>query len=840
MSYPHGGCAAVVDLQDFEAQVFPVSPPSTTLPPILPISLIKQLRELASNHGNATFSARKLFADTLAFAINKLKYAQGYIATVHPASSGRPHPPESVNVVFYPTDYAHSANRRSVDWTRAHTLMQFGCGGADCDPFSHIDEPSSSSTPVDKMIPADAIAAVESIFTYQHRTSLISFHVQDNFLRMMRWDRGGVLVSKPVDFLKDPTVLPRLLSRFARLTDEQQGLDVSATRLETTSADYKLMDELGEDKPGIDIPFVEGVMPPPSQTPTTSRVAPTASGSFSTSEAHLLSSSGTSTSSLPLAADPREFRHARIAFQQSLAGGWPRYRLHVGEKRRAFLVAMPACSSTKLFGRGCRAYVAVDCATRRLVWLKESWRPAHEGSIPEGAILERFAGDSKLHAPTLVCHGYIQPHRADGPLVHAAPHHSPAQPKRLNAPESTPEVAGAGKKRSRDDDDESHEDTKKRARRATNPIPQYMHYRLVVKEIGLELEHFTSGWQLVRMVYECILTHSRAYREYGLLHGDISAGNILICPTLVKKDGKEVVVWRGLLIDWELARFVRKDNSDGTARPSHRDQTILTTWQYASLEAIRNPCKQTTVEDEIEAFFHVLLWYAVRFVRHTLPQPSVEPFVREFFDTFKRYSSGEISPSDLKEHTIRKARLEFGRSDVILFCDDNCTGPMHPLNGLLLELLRRLQARYAVMEWKERTRTQNAPPGPRRTHAVKGMHINKSAPSDADPNGILGDALRSGHSTRSGAPVQPLNPPSAKTLELARGLQTHTAVIKLFSKWMIEHRWPLLDKVEDQLPEDYRQTPRFVDVRDHTKSVLEDVSNKRRKVAESGSAAVSM
>ncbi|OSD01965.1 hypothetical protein PYCCODRAFT_1411808 [Trametes coccinea BRFM310] len=833
MSNQHGACVAVVDLRDFEAQVFPDSLPSTTLPPILPVSLIKRLRELASSNGNMTPSRRKLFADTLVSGINKLKFAQGYIAIVHSTTAGRPDREEPVNVVFCPADYAQSTRRQTVDWTRAHTLMQFGSSGATCDPFGHIDEASSSSSQADKVIPEETSAAVESIFTYQHRTSLLSFHIQDNFLRMIRWDRGGVLVSKPIDYLKDPTVLPRLLSRFARLTDEQQGLDVSATRLEKTSAEYRLMNELGKDNSNVDIPFVEGVVPPPPQAhdfPAT-----TIPGSSSMPKTSSPPSSTRTAASPPLAtdSDTREFRHAKIAFQQSLAGGWPRYRLHVGEKRRAFLVAMPACSSTNLFGRGCRAYVAVDCATRRLVWLKESWRPANERSIPEGAILERFAGDSKLHVPTLVCHGFVQPNRADAPPNQVTQTPSSARLQRQRPLEPSPADVVTGKKRSRDEDDQSQADTHKRAKRAASPTPEYTHYRLVVKEIGLELEHFTSGWQLVRMIYECILTHSRAYREYGLLHGDISAGNILICPTTLKKDGKEVVVWRGMLIDWELARFVREDK--GTAMPNHHDQTILTTWQYASLEAIRKPCKQTTVEDEIEAFFHVLLWYAVRFLRHTLPQPSVEPFVREFFDTFERYPSGEVHASDLKEDTIRKARLKFGKSNVILFCDDSC-GPMHPLNGLLFELLRRLQARYAVMEWEEHAGSQAAELGPRRTHAVSGRHINKGAPPHVDPNDMLGDALRSGH-RNARAPSQPLRPPSAKTLELARGLRTHTAVIKLFSKWMIDHRWPLLDKVDDQLPEDYCQTPRFVDIRDHTESGLKEGTNKRRKLAESGSAA---
>lgn len=54
------------------------------------------------------------------------------------------------------------------------------------------------------------------------------------------------------------------------------------------------------------------------------------------------------------------------------------------------------------------------------------------------------------------------------------------------------------------------------------------------------------------------IAHARAYKEYGLLHGDISPGNILINPVATWKDGKEVIVWHGMLIDWELAQSVRE------------------------------------------------------------------------------------------------------------------------------------------------------------------------------------------------------------------------------------------------------------------------------------------
>lgn len=55
--------------------------------------------------------------------------------------------------------------------------------------------------------------------------------------------------------------------------------------------------------------------------------------------------------------------------------------------------------------------------------------------------------------------------------------------------------------------------------------------------------------------------HADAVYKAHTLHGDVSAGNVLICPTVVRSDvdGKLRVVWRGVLIDWELARPVAED-----------------------------------------------------------------------------------------------------------------------------------------------------------------------------------------------------------------------------------------------------------------------------------------
>ena len=42
-----------------------------------------------------------------------------------------------------------------------------------------------------------------------------------------------------------------------------------------------------------------------------------------------------------------------------------------------------------------------------------------------------------------------------------------------------------------------------------------------------------------------------------LLHRDVSGGNILIFPKIDVIEGKRVLMWNGILADWELAKDTR-------------------------------------------------------------------------------------------------------------------------------------------------------------------------------------------------------------------------------------------------------------------------------------------
>ena len=51
--------------------------------------------------------------------------------------------------------------------------------------------------------------------------------------------------------------------------------------------------------------------------------------------------------------------------------------------------------------------------------------------------------------------------------------------------------------------------------------------------------------------------HKDAWTLLHLVHRDISGGNILIYPRIVCTAGRRVLVWVGILADWELAKDKR-------------------------------------------------------------------------------------------------------------------------------------------------------------------------------------------------------------------------------------------------------------------------------------------
>ena len=131
---------------------------------------------------------------------------------------------------------------------------------------------------------------------------------------------------------------------------------------------------------------------------------------------------------------------------------------------------------------------------------------------------------------------------------------------------------------------------------------------------------FTSG-----------IAHTDAFLICGILHRDISVGNILLSSL----DGT------GILNDWDMARKV-KDIRKGPRQPGrtvsaipNRHVTILTffvhnqgTWLFMSIKLLTDPTDLHELQDDLESFCYVVIYLALRYLPHN--KVSVLPVIMKY------------------------------------------------------------------------------------------------------------------------------------------------------------------------------------------------------------------
>ena len=127
-----------------------------------------------------------------------------------------------------------------------------------------------------------------------------------------------------------------------------------------------------------------------------------------------------------------------------------------------------------------------------------------------------------------------------------------------------------------------------------------------------------------------------------------------------------------------------------------------------------NPSEPICIADEIEAFFHVLLFFAVRYLPHNITD--VGDFMHKYFDGFEN-DHGEFYCGEKKRSAMYQGRIEYvGGRELVFYLPPTSTchandAPnarvenhvpsfprSHPLNGLIAQLLRLFQARYALLK----------------------------------------------------------------------------------------------------------------------------------------------
>ncbi|KAI0631772.1 hypothetical protein C8Q77DRAFT_1128759 [Trametes polyzona] len=674
----------------------------------------------------------------------------------------------------------HAQNDGRPHWADQMVAVEFKRGGNDTDrdPFEDVcDNKVDADAEGRKKVRGQLIDYAENIFRYQHRTALFMLLVIGRRCRFLRWDRSGTLVTRSMDYYEENQLFCEMLWRMSMLDDEQLGRDPSATRICPRTAEYNFMNQIAVPKKD-DLDHAERVL---DEVP-----------------------SGYVT-----------YRYVREMFCQSLLGDWPRYKLQVveGNKKYHFLVGKPVFQASGMAGRGTQGFVAWDCERERFVWLKDAWRAFYELVDQEGTILRLLNSNNVKFVPTVYCHGdvlgqttltpkYWEMKNPPSLSVPDTPQCSSPSMPLLPVPSSSRTLAGTppssskGRKRSiAEVDDESNNtllpsgldaDCKKTSYRDDCPLRRHMHYRLVVDEVAMPLKEFQSAWQLVAVILDCIVAHETALEQAGLMHRDVSGGNILIYPRVDPNTAK--LEWTGLLADWELSKPIVQDGQMPRARQPERTGT----WQFMSVAVLTDHGKPVETTDELESFFHVLLYYAIRYLPSNCS--NVGRFIENFFDSYHCSDAGQYSCGSRKRDvmtgqtklTTDEVRLNTDEVIPVILKFDSSA-----LNDIIDTVLTWFNAHYRRRDHREKER--------RRLRAMAALPPPTKAPSAASKLGAtrtLRHAVTSlprHHKIRQQDEIAPLD---ALTEAYADDAALHQALRNLLGDRLAElDRW-----VEDRVP----------------------------------------
>ncbi|KAL0959975.1 hypothetical protein HGRIS_011637 [Hohenbuehelia grisea] len=221
-------------------------------------------------------------------------------------------------------------------------------------------------------------------------------------------------------------------------------------------------------------------------------------------------------------------------------------------------VAWGALANADLpIGRATRGWPACNIETREIGFLKDIWRS--DAYRKETDTLKKLNESGCRNVPTLVCGGDLRGQVTQTQTYAARQWNSNGLVKK---------------------------------------IIKRTHFRFVVKEIGEPLSKFACSNDLLRLVFDAFIGHQDAYNKCGLLHRDVSEGNILI----VNQDGRRY----GMLNDWDLAEYVDSLAPDR-----------IGTWEFMSYRMLKIPVNVVhNLSDDLESFLYVILFEGLIYARH--------------------------------------------------------------------------------------------------------------------------------------------------------------------------------------------------------------------------------
>ncbi|KAI0916059.1 hypothetical protein AcV5_003502 [Taiwanofungus camphoratus] len=98
-----------------------------------------------------------------------------------------------------------------------------------CDPFDDNRPEFEATSPEQQKARRHLISYATKVFAHQHRRYLFTIMIMRDCARLLFWDRSGGGVTEKFNYRLSPGKLGEFLWRFAYLSAEQQGLDLTGS-----------------------------------------------------------------------------------------------------------------------------------------------------------------------------------------------------------------------------------------------------------------------------------------------------------------------------------------------------------------------------------------------------------------------------------------------------------------------------------------------------------------------------------------------------------------------------------------------------------------------------------
>lgn len=207
------------------------------------------------------------------------------------------------------------------------------------------------------------VAYAMEIQARQHRICLYSISMSGSRARILRWDRSGLIVTHSFDILTHPGLLCEFLGRLAFASDQQRGHDMSigmATQKEEVLFREAVTKYVKDQLDVANDALIEAVAEHYQR------------GCVFAVRMFAADPSSTPSSSTPVA--------------------------------DRYLISRPVTSPLRLRGRATRGYWAVQASSKRLVFLKDTWRPPQER---EGTVIAKLNATDVRSVPQFVAQGDV-------------------------------------------------------------------------------------------------------------------------------------------------------------------------------------------------------------------------------------------------------------------------------------------------------------------------------------------------------------------------------------------------------------------------------------------------